>query len=58
MKNAQGNRTYRESRGRDGESKTKANKFGYPNLDFGFVSDFDIQVLDLLIRIFHSRKDA
>ena len=58
MRNAQSNRTHLDSGGREQKSKTKTDEFGYPNLDFGFVSDFDIQVLDLLICILHPREDG
>ena len=58
MRNTQSNRTKLPSGARDQKSKTKANESGYPNLDFGFVSDFDIQVLDLLIRIFRSPENG
>jgi hypothetical protein len=55
---AQNNRNNLNSSRRSGNSRTNSKGSKYPPLDFGFVSDFDLQVLDFLIRVFHSRDEG
>lgn len=44
------------SKGRNPKIDMASDGFRYFDLDFGFASDFDIEILDLLIHVFHSSQ--